>query len=455
MGRYNFDYVIIGSGPAGSAAAINLAKAKKSVAIVEQRFYGGSNLSTRDIPYAVALDFAHYYAKISAYPELKNQNLSFSLPTLVNRELRTAIASGGGSKKPFESAGIICLKGPAHLLDNHTVAVGKKQFTAANFILATGSQPKTSNIAGLDLVPYLTPETAIKVTRLPKVVFIIGGGSTGCEIASFYAELGVKVILAEASSRLLPREDKEVGDTIADLLSHRYGVTVLPSSRVVALEPSKSNINVIFQTGRSQKMVRVGSVVLAAGSEPVLDYGLDNAKVKYTAAGITVNRYFETFAKNIYAIGDCIGGESSTERADYEGTILASALLGKAKAPVNYQGFTRITDTPLQVAVVGLTEDDLLRRDRKYKKALVKLTELPIGKVHDLSYGFIKILADRTDHILGACVVAPHANLLTEEIALAMRHQLTALEIASTPHVMNSLSYAVRLAARAIVTNKK
>ena len=77
--KYDFKYIVIGSGPAGSAAALTLIKSKKRVALVEGRFYGGSNLNTRDLPYKVALDFSHTYAKINTYPEFKNQDFSFNL----------------------------------------------------------------------------------------------------------------------------------------------------------------------------------------------------------------------------------------------------------------------------------------------------------------------------------------------------------------------------------------
>ena len=172
--KYDFKYIVIGSGPAGSAAALTLAQAKKSVGLVEGRFYGGANLNSRDIPYAVALDFAHHYAKTTSYPEFKNQDFTFNLPTIVNRELTTVIQAGGNNKKLFEDAGIICLSGYANFLDSHTIAVNQKKFTAEYFILATGAKLKTPEISGTNTVEFLTPEAAIKIRHLPKVVTVVG-----------------------------------------------------------------------------------------------------------------------------------------------------------------------------------------------------------------------------------------------------------------------------------------
>lgn len=445
--KYDFKYIIIGSGPAGSAAALKLAKAKKSVCLVEGRFYGGANLNSRDIPYAVALDFAHNYSKISSYPELKNQEFSFNFPTIAARELSTVIAANGNNKKPFEDAGVICLSGYANFLDDHTIAVNQKKFTAENFIIATGSHLKTTGITIPESMDYLTPESAIKIHRLPEVVAVVGGGSTGCELAEYYAELGSKVILLEASNRLLPHEDKEVGDLLTDYFTRKLGITILLSSKVISIGRDEHSAFLIFGYDGAEKLVRVSDIVLATGSEPNLNLGLENTKVKFKNTGITVDKFFQTSAKHIYAIGDCIGNESSTDRAYHEGATLAANLLTNSKTPINYNGLVRITYTQPEVAVVGLTEDDLLRRDRKYKKAIINLNELTASKTHNFNYGFIKLLVDKTYRILGASIVAPHASLLAEEIAIAIRHGLTAVELASTPHIMNSYNYLIKLAA--------
>ena len=453
--KYDFDYVVIGSGPAGSAAAIELAKRRKRVAIVERRFFGGTNFNTRDIPYAVALDFSHTYRKLLSYPEFQNQNLHFNYPTISAHQLKTIIEVGGNSKKPYEDQGITCFHGSANFLDDHTVIVNEKRITSKNFILATGARHKALEISGTEFVKFLTPESAIKLHRPPKVIAVVGGGSSGCEIAEYFAELGVKTLIFESSDYLLPREDEEVGITIADYFSQKLGMTVLTSSRVVALEEDEISKKIIFLNNGTEKLVRVDCIVLATGSQPNLDCSLANAGVKFKKTGITVDKFFQTSAKNIYAIGDCIGTSSSTERAYQEGLALVNNLLSKAKNPLNYKGFVRLTNTFPEVVTIGYNENDLIKRDRVYKKAVLKLDHLTISCAENFKYGLIKLLADKTNHIIGASIVAPNAGLMSAEIAMAIRHGFTALEVASTPHIMNSYSYAIKLCAKELVSDKK
>lgn len=454
--KYNFDYVVIGGGPAGMTAATLLAKGKKRVAIVEGKAYGGANINTRDVPYGVSLGFSHAFRRMTTFPEVRSQDVHFNFPTVVASQEYVVTQLSDGLRQKLEDAGVTCIDGYAHFLDKNTIAVGDQQYTADTFILATGSHLKTSEITGLDTVSYLTPETAIKMRRLPKVVFVIGGGPAGCEIAEYFAELGAKVLIMERGPRLLPREDPEAGQTLTEYFTNELGVMVVPNSKVVALEQEKLVKRVIFTSGEQEKMVRVDCVVLATGSEPVVDYGLENAGVQYKRVGVLTNRVFQTTAKNIYAIGDVTGEDSSTERAEYDAMLLATNLLNHTKAAADHDGFIRRVNTYPEVVKVGLNERELAKRGIKCKKALVRLSEVPASEIYRMKYGFVKILADKTKagRILGATIVAPEAGLLAEELALAIRHHLTVLEVASTPHLANHWSAAVKLAAKQLVTKK-
>ena len=153
--KYNFDYIIIGSGPAGSTLALTLAKTKKKIAIVEAKAFGGSNLNTRDVPYRVSLGFSHAFHKLKNYPEVSGQDLHYNFPTIVSHQ--EYIVSLLNDKNRLEEKGIVCINGYAHFLDRHTISVGDDKYTARRFAIATGAKLKTTGITGLDTVNYLTP----------------------------------------------------------------------------------------------------------------------------------------------------------------------------------------------------------------------------------------------------------------------------------------------------------
>ena len=443
--KYNFDYIIIGSGPAGSVAALNLAKkTKNKIAIIEGHAFGGNNLNTRDVPYLFNLGFSHTFSKLNNYPEINGQELHFNFPSITMHQDQVVSALGGGSTEIYDSAGIIPMFGQAHFLDAHTIALGQEQITSENFIIATGAKLDTGDIVGTDTVSYLTPEAAIRLRKLPKYALVVGGGATGCEIASYFAELGTSVFMVEAADRILPKEDPEVGALVQDYFTNKLGMKIATKTKVVALERDSTGKKAVISSGGRERSLRIDCIILATGSQPALDLGLENAGVKYDADGIKVNRLFQTSAKNIYAVGDVLGGDSSTERSEYQGKLLAMNLLNKSKVYPDYRGFSRITNTYPEVAVVGETEAELKKLGVKYKKAAFYLKDLPISRIERFSYGMIKVLIGSNRRILGASIVAPNASLMIAEFALAIKRNLTIDDIENTPHIANSFASMVR-----------
>ncbi|MBR2709860.1 FAD-dependent oxidoreductase [Candidatus Saccharibacteria bacterium] len=454
--KYDYDYIIIGSGPAGSTLGLELARAGRSVAIIENRFFGGSNIATSKVPGRATFDFSHTYSHILSFPELKNQEVRYNLPAIPARQYQTITRLSRTLVDELKGAGVVCVEGFATFSNAHTVMVGKKQYTAAYFIIATGAHASCERITGVAFVNHFTPATAIRLTMRPKVAAVVGGGASGVEIAEYYAELGVKVLLFEKGERLVANEDPEVGEVLTRYFTDQHGITVLTGCEVHAIEEDELSQKVVFSYKGTNKMVRVDCIVLATGTAPNTErLNLEAAGVKYSEKGVTVNKYFETSARNIYAIGDCLGYRPSPDRANLEALSLASGLINKNRVPANYSGLMRTIMTYPEVAAIGYTESQLIKKRRKYNRALIPLRDTEASAIYRFDYGFVKILAERTGHILGATVVAPGAELIMAEIALALRHNLTVLELASTPHPLNSYGYIVKLAAKELLTNKK
>ena len=451
MKKFDYDLIVIGSGAAGKAAALMAGGAGLKTAIVEADRWGGNTLNYRNIPEAASIHFANLYREATkgARFGLSSTNLRYNYPTALSWRLTAARRAGAGSTKDLEDARVDCVKGFAHFVSPHEISIGeKKQISAKKFLIATGSVLDEKGITGVDSIPHLTPRTAMNVGRLPKVLLVVGGGASGCEIAEYYANLGVQVLLFELSERLLPREDSEVGEMIEFYLTKQLGVKVLTQSRVIAMERDGAHRKVIFIRGGQEKAVKVEEIVVATGSKPAMDLGLENAGVKFSAAGIKVGKTLQTSAKHIYAAGDVLGGKSSTEKSTYEAALATANIINKGNSAADYRGFMRVTNTFPMVASVGMTEDDCVKHARKYKVALAPLSAVNASNIEDFRTGFIKLVADRDGRLIGGTVVAPRADLIIQEVALAIRQEMKAVDLASVPHAADGWGEIVKVAAR-------
>ena len=256
---FDFDYIVIGSGPSGRAEALRLAKTKKTVAIIEKGQIGGAEITTYELPFKLALNFSRIYHDFTTSPVTKNIPVHFNFPTLTTYIKKEISQKSAELKSELEESGIEIIKGFAHFLDKNTIAVGDKKITAKKFVLASGSKLKPNKIPGLDHIKYITPENVFKIRKLPRFVFVIGSGATATAIATFFKDLGVGVI---------------------------------KNNKVLEVKEDKKSKIVYFKDDTGKKMVRVDAIALITGSEPFLDYGIENTES----------------SSNIYAVGDCANG---------------------------------------------------------------------------------------------------------------------------------------------------
>ncbi len=449
--KFDYDLVVIGSGDAGGEAALIAAKSGLKVALVEADKWGGANLNTTNIPYGAALNAAFTYkqAIASARFGISSGNLRYNYPTLNNWRKVATRNSGANSKEIFDDAKINCIHGRARFVSKNEIAVGSKTISAAKFLIATGAVTADTGIKIAENVNYYLPENALEIPRVPKSVFIVGAGSTGCELAQYYATLGSEVVVAEIAGRLLPREDEEVGQVLDEVFT-ADGIKVLTQSRVVGIEKDGTEKRVFFMRGGQEKSIKISEVILCTGSAPNIDLGLDNAGVKYTHSGITVDETMQTSAKNIYAAGDVTGGYSSPEKAIGDARVAVAHIIRKSKIVRDYTGLIRITNTCPEVAQVGISEDDCIRRDRRIKKIVVPLRAVQKANICDYYNGFVKLIFGRTGTLIGGTVMAPNAGIIAQELAYAVKYEMTATEITNVPHAANDWSELIRTAAERI-----
>ncbi len=448
---FDYDLIVIGSGAGGSAAATIAAREEKRVAIIEADTFGGDSPNWSDVPTKALLHVAHLYdeARHGARFGLRSNTLGYNYPSLrAWKELAVKRTGAGGNRRYYENEGIDTFHGSAHFLTPNEISVNRRHISAAQFLIATGSHWIAPNIQGLSTVSYLTPRTVLEVMRPPKSLYIIGAGTIGVEIAQLMATFGTKVYLAEIAGRILPQEDEEVGLLMERILREQKGVTSLTHTRTLAIVKDGVGKRITYTRGGVEKTLHVDEVLIATGRVPSVDLGLENASVTYTPKGIDTNEFLQTSARHIYAAGDVLGHNSHTHTAILESRVAAHNLLHpKSRTSPDYTATPRLTFTYPGIASVGLSEDDCLKRDLPINKAMAPLNIIARSNTSDFRDGFVKMITDKKGVLLGGTVVAPHSAETVHELALAIKYQLTARQLAETPHAFLSWSEAVRVAA--------
>lgn len=474
MKKYDYDLIVIGGGAAGMAGAMMSATNGKKVAIIEKNLIGGRN-TICGFTQLIASRFSQllYRAREGASFGLNSDHLKVNLPSMYSEIQNNTETYIEMRKKELEEAKIDIIQSLARFISPIEVAINDRTLTAKKFLITTGTNLYTDEITGLFDVDYLTSsEIYLGLPRIPKVVLVVGAGQDGVEAAEFLANLGSSVILVDMDERILPKEDPEVAKIIEAKFNRKKNIKILTETKVVALENDGMQtlptgrktkvIRAILARGEQRKSVRIETVVLATGQKPELDLGLENANVKYETTGIVVSNQMQTSNKNIFAAGGVSFIKenkkisdilfSSYEKDSYEGAIAASvAFNGRSKTIVENNGFVRMTNIYPKVASVGMTEDQCILSGIKYTAAISGLTQKNATWSPSAEDGFVKILCNREKKILGATIVAPNADILMQEISLAMRNGLSVVDIAAAPHVGMSLAEAVRVTARKLL----
>lgn len=446
---YDYDLIAIGSGAAGSVAADIVARAGKRVAIIENDALGGECPNWGCVPTKAMLHAANIYDKARQAQRfgIRSAALGYNYPTLKAwKELAVKRAGSNDSEQYYRSQNIDLYSGAAHFISPHEITVNRRHLSAANFLIATGSHWMVPEIDGIDTVPYLTARSALELNRPPKSLFIVGGGAVGCEFADLFSIFGSKVYIADIAPRLLPREDEEASHLIETFYKTKRGMEILNKTKVISVAREGVLTRVTYLRGGEEHSVKVEQLLLAAGKVPNADIGLENAGVEYNSRGIEVDSQLQTTAKHIYAAGDVLGRYLFTHTAVYESRIVAHNLLHRNKFSPDYSAVPRVTFVTPEVASVGMSEADCMRRDLPINKAVAPINIIGRSNIADTRDGFAKVITDKKGVLIGATVVAPRAGELIHELTLAVQHKMLASDVANTLHAFPSWNEVIRVA---------
>jgi dihydrolipoamide dehydrogenase len=459
MADYDYDVLVIGSGPGGYVAAIRAAQLGLKTACAESReTLGGTCLNVGCIPSKALLNASELFheAKSGALAKhgVKLGNVELDLPTMLADKDKAVTGLTGGIEYLFKKNKIDWLKGHATFKDAHTVEVAGKSVTAKNIVIATGSSvtPLPGVAVDNDKGIVVDSTGALSFKKVPGHLVVIGGGVIGLELGSVWQRLGAKVTVVEFLDQILPGMDGEVRKEAAKLFA-KQGFEIKTSTKVtgVSVKGKKATVTVEPAAGGAAETIEADAVLVAIGRRPNTEgLGLDKIGLELNKRGqIETDHEFATKVPGVWAVGDVIPGPMLAHKAEDEGIAVAENIAGLTGL-VNHDVIPSVVYTHPEIAGVGLTEEQAKERGE------VKIGKFPMlansrAKAIAETEGFVKIIADAaSDKVLGVWIIAAPAGTMIAQAAQAMEFGATSEDIAYTCHAHPTHNEAVKEAAMAV-----
>ncbi|NQV90652.1 NAD(P)/FAD-dependent oxidoreductase [Candidatus Uhrbacteria bacterium] len=465
-----FDVIVIGSGAAGFSAVEAAVQQGASVCLIEKSRLGGECPNDACVPSKALLKSAAVYRQIARSKEYGIEASVRSLDwtsVMKYRDQVVKTVTGGGDigdryLEILKTLNVSHRIGTATFVDDQTIEVGEERLTAKGFVLATGTTDFIPPITGIEEIPYWGWREALRATKQPKSMAIIGAGPVGCEIATLYASFGTRVVLVQTLPFVLDREDVEISRRAAEALRH-IGVDVVTEAKITELVNGRVGVIgvKVMTPGQVEQMFAVERVVIATGKRAnVQELGLDTAGVDLDTHGnIKTNAKQRTSAPHIFSAGDVDGGLMFTHTAHHEGWIAGgnAALFAKKKQKLlsaNEHVVPRVTFIDPEVASVGATEAEVRKLYGKVLMGQYEILQLGRAVTDHAQSGLIKLVAHpKTRKLLGAHLICPHAGELIHEAALVISLNATIDTIANMIHAYPTYAEGMKAAASVAVVS--
>jgi NAD(P) transhydrogenase len=451
---YAYDLVVIGSGPAGEKGAAQAAYFGKRVAIVERAsFLGGAAINTGTVPSKTLRETALYFSGLrqrGLYGIDYSLKEGLTVKDFMYREQLVVDQQWQTIKRNLERHKIEVIWGSGALADPHTVRVtmltGETRDLTTEFILiATGSSPYHPSDVPFDHERVYDSDSILRMKSIPQTMAVVGGGVIGCEYASIFTALGVKVTLVESRHRLLPVIDFEIAERLHTQLA-RLGLRFVFNDRVIQTETSEARVYLQLKGG---ERLECDIALFAAGRQSNIEgLGLEALGVALGARGlICVNEHYQTNIPNVYAAGDVIGfpalASTSMEQARVA-MVHAFNLHYKEKvSPVLPYAIYTVPE----IAMVGLTEDDCIAKKIPYLIGRSYYDKSPRGQIIGDVSGMLKLVFSPHDKkLLGVHHIGELASELVHIGAHALAREHTIDEFINAvynyPTLADSYKYA-------------
>jgi len=433
-----YDVAVLGGGPGGYVAALRAAKRGAKTCCIESGLIGGVCLNVGCIPTKAMLHASEIFRHIeraAEYGFVEPMKPKVDGPAFMKRVTDVSAGIRQGVERLLKARKVDVIRGRGRLAARDTLTVqtdaGPQEIKATAIILATGSRPSRPKFIPFGSPRIWTTDEATTAKDLPESIIIVGGGVIGCEFAITYSELGIPTTVVEMLDRLAANLDEDISKAAVKALKER-GATVKTGAKIVGMKATDSGVTAELEGGET---LAASHALVAVGREPnVEDIGLETVGVQLDGRIIKVDDRCRTSVEGIYAIGDCAETRQYAHLASRMGIVAAENATGHAaRDPRNVVPVGMYTHP--EVATVGLSESEAARSGKKVRVTRYFYQGSGMARAYGDTEGQVKLIADEAlGEILGAVVIGQHATDVIQEIALAMKNELTVEEIAGTIH---------------------
>ncbi|MEA1892375.1 MAG: NAD(P)/FAD-dependent oxidoreductase [Campylobacterota bacterium] len=469
MKKINYDVCVIGSGPAGFAAAMRSYDFGNHVCIVEGNHIGGAGIYdgalssktmwelSKDFSIANKVDRGYRASSVSVDYEKVRDNV-FDAVREKSYQIRSQIETF--SKKEGSSKSITLIEGWGKFSKDKTLMVDMKreddvEILADNYIIATGSHPRKHPELQRNKRTIITSDDVLKLKKFPREILIVGAGIVGCEFATIFAEFGqTKVHLLDSQERVIPFEDDDVSDYAGNMLED-IGVLIHHKASLKSIKQydNHTEVTLDYKDGHC-KVFSVDVILVSIGRVPsVKKLGLENLGIKLTDRGLLDVDDHCKVIDNIYAAGDISGHNALVNVAEMEGRFAAKAIEKKIKFPLRYRNMSTIMFFNPEISAVGLNEKECRELNIAYKVVIYKHILVSRAIAMRNKDGFFKIIVSNEDNpkVLGMRAAGPQSAASIMYIATLMDHDVSIGDIMKTVHPHPSMTEGIQECIRTLL----
>jgi len=425
MASYDFDIGIIGGGSAGLTVTAGAAQLGARTLLIEKEpNLGGDCLHFGCVPSKTLIRSAHLYHQLTqtekyGLPKVEAGPIDFRQ---VAERIRSVIATiqVHDSVERFCGLGAQVEFGEPVFVDEHSVKLNGSTRSAKHWVIATGSSPAAPRPPALKKIDYITNKEIFYLDKLPETMIILGAGPIAMEMGQAFCRLGSKIIVIQRSGQILSKEDRDMAETVMDILRGE-GIEIYLNTTV--MDASQKNgiktIRVEDKDGNSTTL-KADTVLVAQGRTPnAAGLGLESIGVAITPGGITVDNRLRTSHKHIFAAGDVNGTYQFTHAAGYEGGIVITNAVFHLPRKTDYPLMPWCTYTDPELASIGMNERRAREAGINYSVWTEEFTGNDRALAEGSTTGKIKMLLNGKEKVIGVQIAGPRAgDLLGEWVAI-------------------------------------